>query len=366
MAGTVLAITSNPSNITGMTCLENRPVFFLKLNGSLVTNLVVKGEGDGVAALGAHAETSIKWGAKLMKHVNSTDVNTKIMTAAEVLAFKTAGLLLIPLGMARPRLNLAIPGPPYTWTKMPFVDGMSSAEFWNDDLGDNGNWDAKPAKKNIVKMSDDAFWTDLGKVVAVDIFNGNADRFDIKSGFWQNKGNIMFLPAGQTAVIGLDTFDPNARGLHDLRSPLDFTNMQTRIEFQHLLFLTDAGERLKFAKACVTSVGTELKKAFKNRNFVTLRTQGPQGPVDVQIEVAKMDTLFADYAPTFAEGIAAGAIQLKANLLGKVRKYKPVVPWQRPVPRGANPGYQPPQAIPVPGKTIPQGILDRMAYLKWA
>ena len=360
MAGTVLAITSNPSNITGMTCLENRPVFFLKLNGSLVTNLVVKGEGDGEVALGDHAETSIKWGAKLMKHVNSTEVNTKIMTAAEVLAFKTAGLLLIPPNMARPRLNLAIPGPPFTWTKMPFVDGMSSAEFWNEGIG---KYDAIPAKKNIVKMSDDAFWTDLGKVVAVDIFNGNADRFNITNGFWQNKGNIMFLPAGQTAVIGLDTFDPNARGLHDLNSPLDFTtNMQTRDTFQHLLFLTDAGERLKFARACVKSVGEELKKAFKNTNSFALRTQGPQGPVDVRIEVAQMATLFADYAPVFAEGIAAGATQLKANLQGKVRQYAPV---RQPLRPGGHRGYQPPPPVPVPGKTIPQGILDRMAYLTW-
>ena len=359
MAGTVLDITGNPNNITGMTCLENRPVFFLKLNGSLVANLVVKGEGDGETALDAHAETSIKWGAKLMKHVNSTEVNTKIMTAAEVLAFKTAGMQMIPLAMARPRLNLATPGPLFTWTKMPYVDGVGTAEFWNED---KGKYDIQPARKNIVKMSDDAFWTDLGKVVAVDIFNGNCDRFNIENGFWQNKGNIMFLTGGQTKVIGLDTFDPNARGLNDLNSPLDFTSYQTRTAFQHLLFLTDAGERLKFAKACVTSVGTELKKAFKDTAFVTLRTQGPQGPVDVRIEVAKMPTLFADYAPTFADGIAAGAIQLKANLQGKVKQYAPVRPMLRP---GGHRGYQPPPPVPVPGKTIPQGILDRMAYLKW-
>ena len=75
-----------------------------------------------------------------------------------------------------------------------------------------------------------------------------------------------------------------------------------------------------------------------------------------------MDTLFADYAPTFAEGIAAGAIQLKANLQGKVKQYAPVRPMLRP---GGHRGYQPPPPVPVPGKTIPQGILDRMAYLKW-
>lgn len=362
MAGTVLDIRGNPSNITGMWCLENRPVFFLKVNGSPVDNLVVKGEGDGVAALDAHAETSIKWGAKLMKNVNTTEVNTKIMTAAEILAFKTAGLLMIPPTMARPRLNLAIPGPPYTWTKMPYVDGVSTAEFWDDD---KGAYQATPAKKHISKMADDAFWTDLGKVVAVDIFNGNCDRFDVTCGEWINKGNIMFSTGGHTSVIGLDTFDPNAGPLSDLRTPLDFTNMQTRIMFQHLLLLTDPGERLKFARACVKSVGNWLKKAFTGKTRITVPIQGPQGAGLLRIEVAQMDSLFADYATNFEQGIAAGAIQLKANLQGKVRQYKPVVPWQRPVPRGALPGYQPPQAIPVPGKTIPQGILDRMAYLKW-
>ena len=361
MAGTVLDITSIPPNITGMTCLEERPVFFLKLNGSIDVNLVVKGEGDGINALAGHAETSIKWGAKLMKNVNNTEVNTKIMTANEVSAFKTAGLLMIPQTMARPRLNLAIPGPPYTWTKMPYVDGVSGAEFWSDD---KGAWDATPAKKHISKMADDAFWTDLGRVVAVDIFNGNCDRFDMTGG-WVNKGNIMFLTGGQTSVIGLDTFDPNARALHDLNSPLDFTNMQTRTTFQHLLFLTDPGERLKFAKACVKSVGEDLKRAFAGKAGITVPIQGPQGPGLLRIDVAQMATLFDAYVPTFEQGIAAGATQLKANLQGKVRQYRPVVPWQRPVRPGALPGYQPPPMVPVPGKTIPQGILDRMAYLKW-
>ncbi len=362
MAGTVLDITGNPSNITGMTCLEERPVFFLKLNGSPVNNLVVKGEGNGEDALPDHAETSIKWGAKLMKNVNNTQVNTKIMTAAEVIAFKTAGLAMIDAALLRPRLNLATPGPPYTWTKMPFVDGVTGAEFWSDS---KGKYEATPAKKNIVKMSNDEFWSDLGKVVAVDIFNGNCDRFDVENGDWVNKGNIMFMAAGPTKVIGLDTFDPNAGALNNLSAPIDFTSMQTRIQFQHLIFLTDAGERLKFAKACLKSVGLNLKKAFTTVNSFSVPIHVPDGNGFLTIQVAQMETLFADYAPTFADGIAAGATQLKANLLGKVRQYKPVVPWQRPVPRGANPGYQPPQAIPVPGKTIPQGILDRIAYLKW-
>ena len=66
-----------------------------------------------------------------------------------------------------------------TWVKMPFVDGVSDAYFLNEDK----NPVQSLIKRNIQKFSDDAVWlTDLGKVVAVDIFNGNNDRFDIFSG----------------------------------------------------------------------------------------------------------------------------------------------------------------------------------------
>ena len=360
MAGTVLTITRNPNNITGMTSLEERPVFFLKLNGSMTVNLVVKGEGDGINPLAAHAADSIKWGSKLMKGVNNDQVNTKIMTADEVLGFKQAALNFIPVNMARPRLNIATPGPPYTWTKMPFVPGVTTAEFYNADNTPN----AKLAKADISKMSDDQFWTDLGAVVAVDIFNGNCDRFDVKTGFWQNKGNIMFLAGGQTSVIGLDTFDPNARDLHDLTAPVDFANnINERLRFQHLLFLVDPGERRKFAVNCLKSAGSELKRAFRNKglNHFSVPVVGGAQPT-LTVEVEKMGDIFDAYVPAFELGLVNGAAALKQRLQNKVRQYRPVTPWQRVAP---NQAYRPPQPVPVPGKVIPQGILDRMTFLRW-
>jgi len=371
MSGTVFTITSNPSNITSMTCLEERPVFFLKLHGSMDVNLVVKGEGDGASPLDAHAPESIKWGSKLMKNVNNTSVNTKMMAPAEIAAFKMAGLLMIPQTFVRPRLNLQTPGPPYTWTKMAYVPGLSSAEFWKED----NTTDAKRAKANVTKMSDEAFWADLGKVVAVDIFNGNCDRFDITSGFWQNKGNIMYLAGGQTSVIGLDTFDPNAQGLHDLTTAIDFGNIAMRRQFQHLLYLVDPGERLKFARECVKSVGSELRRAFKKVDSFTVPIHGPDGDGILRVKVAQMDKLFEDFVPVFAQGIADGATQLKLHLQNKVRQYAAQQP-QQPPGRGrlqigaGHRGMPQPQRAPVQpqqaqGKTIPQGILDRMGFLRW-
>jgi len=49
MAGTVPQITAG--SINGVTGLSERPVYFLKVNGSPTPNLVVKGD----AASGAHA-----------------------------------------------------------------------------------------------------------------------------------------------------------------------------------------------------------------------------------------------------------------------------------------------------------------------
>lgn len=360
MVGTVPTITSNPNNVTGMTSLEERPVFFLKLNGSISVNLVVKGEGDGINPLAAHAADSIKWGSKLMKGVNNDQVNTKIMTADEILGFKQAAQNFIPVNMLRPRLNIVIPGPPYTWTKMPFVQGVTTAEFYNADNTAN----AARARADISKMSDDQFWTDLGAVVAVDIFNGNCDRFDIKTGFWQNKGNIMFLAGGQTSVIGLDTFDPNARDLHDLTARVDFRNdMNERIKFQHLLFLVDPGERHKFAVACLKSTGSELKRAFRNKGLsqFTVPIVGGAQPT-LTVVVDHMENLFDAYVPAFELGLTNGAAALKQRLQNKVQQYRPVTPWQRAAP---NQPYRPPQPVPIPGKVIPQGILDRMAFLRW-
>lgn len=411
MAGTVPQITAG--SITGITGLSERPVYFLKLNGSQTPNLVVKGD----AASGAHpsmtdldAEVSIQWGSKLMKNVNNDLVNTKIMTPAEVAVFKAAGLATFAAG-TKMLLNVSPGAPAYTWVKMPMVPGLSDAEYWRTDpSGRGGYFSTADIKTNIFQFSKDDVWRDLGKVLAVDIFNGNCDRFDF-TGHWVNKGNIMFQDlAGQaTKVIGLDTFDPNGG---------QNANLNTGGGFDELNILVDAARRRAFAIACATSVGSEMKRGLKASTTITLKFMGPGGaPVVTKVDVGTMQDLFLPYAPLLEQGITAGANLLMIYLQGKVRQYAPVpapvrqpAPWQRaaanagpavgapvmgrrgpgqgavgipalpalpghppplpPLPgNAALPGLPPPlpplPAIPAPLKTIPAGVLARMAYLHW-
>jgi hypothetical protein len=378
MSGTVPIIAA--ASITGITGLSKRPVYFLKLNGSPAPNLVVKGD----AATGFHpgmtdadAEVSIKWGSKLMKNVNNSLVNTKIMTPAEIAVFKQFALGHFANGTPQ-YLNVApgIGAPAYCWIKIPFVAGMSDAEYYTDDYDLN----LKAVKQNIQKFSDAAVWTDLGKVVAVDIFNGNSDRFDVSTGNWVNNGNVMFLGAGHghtTAVIGLDTFDPNST---------DQGNLNTQGGYDAMKVLIDAGRRNAFAKKVVKSVGMQMKRALEKAGHIShikIASQGVDGAAFITIQLATMDDLFAEYASDFEQGIATGAGQLKIYLQNKVRQYTPPRPAGPPpvmgghrlpvapraplrmgVHRGAPMPALPPVPV-VPGKTIPQGIRDRMAYLGW-
>ena len=342
MAGTVPVIT--PGSITAMTGLTKRPVYFLSLNGSPTPNLVVKGDAAG-------ADVSIKWGSKLMKNVNDDQVNTKIMTPAEINIFKQFALNAFAADTPQ-RNNVAGTGA-YTWVKMPYVAGLSDAGFLTEDETPK----TREIKETVAKFLDTAVWNQLGKIVAVDIFNGNNDRFQVLNGdmsplgSWNNKGNIMFVTGGANKVIGLDTYDPAS----------DRSNLTTAGHFDELRILIDPGQRNAFATACVKDVGNELKKSFRyaDRKVATFAVPPAMpGQLPRTIEVDKLQDLYLSYAPNFSAGLATGAADLKLYLQNKVRQYAPR--WQR-----AMPGGRPLPPVPGPVKTIPKGILDRMAFLGW-
>ena len=343
--------TITPGSITGMNGLDTRPVYFLRLNGSTTPNLVVKCDREAVdPALQPDVDTSIKWGSKLMKNVNATSVNTKIMTPNEIVVFKQFAAAAFPQG-SRQREYLASQ---YTWVKMPFVAGLSDADFESDD-----NNAIAIIKRNIAKFSDDQVWYDLGKILAVDTFNGNYDRFDINNGDWVNTGNVMFVANGPTKVVGLDTYDPNS---DERRS-----NLVKVGGFDSLRKLVDPGQRRTFAVACVKSVGAKLKRGLGNTaNTITLKSNGPNGPQMVRIAVSTLPDLFLPYSASLEAGFAAGADELKRYLQGKVRQYGGQ--WNRATPTKLPPRFgqaRAQAAAQAARKTIPQGILDRMAYLGW-
>lgn len=349
-----------------------------------------------------------------MKHVNNALVNTKIMTPAEIAEFRRAVQAIFPPDSDQ-YFRATDVRARYTWVKMPMVEDLSDADF----LPPGKGIDTAVVKQNIKKLSDDAAWLDLGNVVAVDIFNGNSDRFDIEDGEWVNKGNIMFLTGGQTKVIGLDTFDPQAQR----------SNLVAHGGYDELRILVEEKRRLEFARACVRSVAMKTKKELEKGGVALIAFLSDSNPPErVRILVATMDTLFDPYAEVFARGIKEGADTLKQYLQAKIRQYRiprpaplPPPPLMqnrprlipsgalpppppraqnppRPIPPGVLPPPPPPpnpnlvrfaqpDAVPPPpaaaglgpnprlpvqpaapppaGRTVPQGILDRMFRLGW-
>jgi len=342
----VLPITAG--SISGMTGLAIRPVYFLKMNGSAQPNLVVKGEAQHHLNISDEdALVSIKWGSKLMKNVNNPQVNTKIMSATEVGVFKAAAAAAFALGSPQ-ALNAA---QPYKWVKMPMVLGLSDAEIYDD----SNNPSIKDIKANVPAFLSDAVWHDLGTVVAVDIFNGNSDRFDISSGFWQNKGNVMFLAGGATSVIGLDTFDPNAQNQ---------ANLASKGGFDELKILTDKTKRDAFALKCTQSVGKELARAATKAGLGRFVAKVPGlNNATISFDPDAMKKLYEPYAPIFAQGIEDGAGALRQYLQGKAQQYAPPRAW-----RTARPGQNARVAIGRgrhDGKRLPAGVQARMTYLGW-
>ncbi|MBS1616067.1 MAG: hypothetical protein JST06_08130 [Bacteroidetes bacterium] len=373
MAGTVPILLAN--SITGITGLGHKPIYFVKLNGSPNATLVIKGENvmqqDNDDAL-----VSISWTSKLMKNVNNNQVNSKVMTPAEVIEFmRAARAAFAPNSDQAAHLNVA-----KNWVKMPKVNNLTDTDYIVIE-GGFGREDISMVKKAVSKLSETQAWYDLGKVVAVDIFNGNNDRFD-STGYWVNKGNIMFTG---NSVIGLDTWDPASSDGGSMIS-----NLNRGGGFDELRILIDNGRRQLFADACVNSVGDSFSRAMRVKGVGSISLKLPDNTI-LSVTQQNMKTLFVPYAPDFLRGLTDGATQLKTYLQNKVRQYRQlynVQPnqnlqrggFQMGNHRAAQPQpnqpprfgqHRAPQMPPLPQvpqqpqKIIPQGILDRMQFLGW-
>jgi len=407
--------TLAPLSITGMaTTKDSRLVFFLQLNQNSKTTVVVKGESNTLKQR-ADTEASIKWGSKIMKNVNNELVNTKILTATEIVELRRAATLFLSnLPNGQKKLQ-AVSDPQIVLTKLPYVDGLSDAEFRIEaDVGQAGDDSTQLIKRLIHKFYKQATWIELGKIVAVDIFNGNQDRFTL-NGDWANMGNVMFTGSGATmSVIGLDVFDPN--------SP--FKNLNEKGTHAGLNILSDAARRKAYALQCVTSVGTEMQRylrlkavGFLRTNHFTVSLTPPSGgpPRVTQIKYDDLPGFFAPFADDFEAGLAQGAQEMRDYLRRKVMEHRPDLlapvgshrtaaassavrsPALPPPPPPLAGGRLPPPPAPLVGarlppppaplvavrlppapavnpsapprqasqKTIPPGVLDRMRFLGW-
>jgi hypothetical protein len=367
MAGTVQQIKEH--SITAITALGKKPVYFLTMANT--ETLVVKGDDPGAAK--GNAAESIHWSSKLMKNVNNRSVNTKPLTEEELEVFvmhvkcffkEESDEYYWVKDEVRKRK---------VWVKMPYVGDLTDASIL-----EKKDATAKQVKAFMARFLDEAAWFDLGKVIAVDIFNGTSDRVDIMNrqgqGELVNFGNVMFHNG---RVIGLDTFDPASQ----------FNNLVKVGAFQELKILVDTQKQKTFAEACVKSFGTAAKNGFrKHSSGVNKFTLMQPNGTTTSLMVEGMENMYLPYAQSLADGIAAGAQALRQYLQGKAIKYSQQQtrvrsnvqhagvraniprPLQVPIVQPQQPPIPQQQIVfvpPKPFKTIPEGIKKRMNFLGW-
>lgn len=343
MAGSVPIIA--PRSLTEVKGLQARPVFFLKFNNAPNYSLVVKGESkDQAAALNdADREISILWSSKMMKNVNNNLVNTKMLVDPELDRFLRFARATYAAGTPQHQFL----GGNYMWVKMPFVAGITEAELFDEGAGAFTIVRMKAVLKEFLRPQ---VWRDLGKIVAVDIFNGNNDRFllDKQPGGlltvqWANQGNMMFLPTGApTTMIGLDAFDPS--GAIDGRSNLaGGAGMGVLLDY---IKIGGQWEPLKrdLAEKCTDAIGHELNRRMSGQQ-VAIMINGPQGGHVLRVRKDEVKQTLRPFSTYFKEGLDQGILQLRQYLIGKRAQYAAM--------QAANP------------KNVPQGIINRINYLGW-
>jgi hypothetical protein len=322
-----------PNTITKLTGLPGKAVYFLHFRGSTTPGLVVKGESKGGADAAEMAAT-VRWGSKMMKNVTGTSlVDSKPLSPLELAIFAQAAKAAYPQDPAL-QANLG-PGSKCAWVKMPFVDGLLDLEFrqtytQTDGLG--------LVKKMIPLFQDPNVWTHLGTIVAVDIFIGNRDRFNLE-GDCQNPGNIfVIMKQGKAQVLGLDFMDAtsNFSNLTAGVSRLNKIVPQGQTLFDELNILVDAVRRKTYAGKCVRGVGIAMAKEVAKGKGKTVSTGtayftlpvagGPNGAAQfLKVDVGTLPRFFDAYASDFETGLANGARNLKQYLTDKWKKYNS---WQ--------------------------------------
>jgi Actin-fragmin kinase, catalytic len=195
---------------------KSRPAFKVEFNDNSL--LVLKAELKN-NTLGNQAEKSALFGAALMQKVSPT-IGAEKLTASEM-----AVLLALPATKFQAdTVALATVTKDYIadlhssnmffFMKMPFVDNLRDADHYTAN--------AAKAQKLLTKLKGDRQAViGLGKIIAVDLFIGNGDRFN-SQGNIINKGNILFEKNPSTkklTPVGLDFFEAQGPGSNLYKDP---------------------------------------------------------------------------------------------------------------------------------------------------
>jgi hypothetical protein len=353
MSGTVPTLARN--SIQGMRYIGGargyRPVYAVNFAGAGLppNEIVVKGE----KTRDPNACASIKWGSKLMKNAASPDVNVKILTQPEIIELRRAHRQYLA-GDQEFQVYIDF-GEQVVWVRMPYVDGLSDS-----DIHGRGRAGADAL---YAKMTNASFWDQLGRVLAVDLFIGNFDRFD-GTGTLINDGNIFFkdLGGGAFQVVGTDffaaQFASGEANLNAMEDPIDGS-------FDYLRILIDPARRRAYAAKAVDQLRLALLK------------ENPAGIYDLYGFTGRLDAAIDQGAQAIHAYLDGKALQYPRHGHGAPRMVLGGPRGAAAAAAAAAPPVAAPRWLPEPGAgarnnnravpsdVIPEGIRQRMRFLGW-
>ncbi len=177
---------------------QTRPVFRITFRDN--SALVVKAESGGT---GRDVDKNLAWGAKLMRQVNP-QLKVQLLTQDEVRELRGISPMAFTPRNARAYLGDLLDATQagiFVWMKMPYINRLQDAD------------DALKGENRALELYDTLSQSHtmrmFGKILAVDLFIGNADRVDPLTGRIQNTGNVIFqrLGDGSLSMIGLDFYE---------------------------------------------------------------------------------------------------------------------------------------------------------------
>ncbi|MBL8214937.1 MAG: hypothetical protein JNK87_29725 [Bryobacterales bacterium] len=178
---------------------QTRPVFRITFRDN--SALVIKAESGGTDR---DVNKNLAWGGKLMRQV-SPQMKVQLLSQDEVRELRAISPMAFTPRNARAYLTDLLDATQmgiFVWVKMPYLSGLQDAD---DALKKGGD----KAAELYATLSTAQTMRTFGKILAIDLFIGNADRVDPITGRIQNTGNVIFqrLGDGSLSMIGLDFYE---------------------------------------------------------------------------------------------------------------------------------------------------------------
>ena len=348
---------------------SGHPVYRVKIQGS---NYVLKAE----TASGNTGSSDIKWASKIMKNVgdkNTGDSQIRLLEENEIDVIATRYGNFNLTGPQTINLEDTLTMADNVWYLMAWQPGLYNPS----DNMNNGEID-----QLFGIVNHGVFWKKLGKIIAVDLFTGNNDRFDFGNyeqatpqNFWSNRGNLFVNVnnLNNASPMGLDFyFNQNAFGK-------DLFGDQAYIKA-----MKSKNEIAVIANLIVESI----MDALAGKNLGKKDTKREKFTSKLSTKLRGYNTTADKYKGYLKDAIWEGLEEIKRYLVNKRREYAqraqaqqnmPQPQWQnnplnqRQVPNVRNnipqrPGATVPVAhnnLGVSKSLFPQNLEARMQALNW-